>query len=168
MVGVESTVLDITGKIPRLLRPGGVAPEELRKIIGELLVDPAVYGEMQAARASSPGMKYKHYAPRAEVSIVKGDLKTFQVYVNQQNAPGVYALCFTGEESQLVPPCVSYGREDDAEQQARELFHALRELDRLGAQKVYARCPSQEGVGLAVFNRLQRAAAFRIIDPEEA
>ena len=109
-------------------------------------------------------MKYKHYAPKARVIIVKGKQKAFLSYVNSHAAEGVFALCFAGEEKLLQVPCVVYGAQHDDLSQAHSLFTSLRRLDDLGAQTVYARCPSLEGVGLAVYNRLLRAAAFEVIE----
>ena len=77
---------------------------------------------------------------------------------------GVWALCFDGEGAQLPVPYIEYGRDHDGAAQAHHLFAALRELDRNGAQVVYARCPEQDGVSMAVYNRLIRAAAFRVVE----
>lgn len=110
--------------------------------------------------AASPGMKYKHYAPKAQVILVNGDSAAYAAFVNSQ--PGCYALCY--EEDRVTVPKVPYGKATDDLSQARELFDALRRLDELGAKKVYARMPRKTGVGMAVYNRLIRAAAFRILD----
>ena len=160
-VGVESTVVDLCHTPPRLLRPGGVTPKMLEDVVGPIEIDPAVTKELEAgAVAASPGMKYKHYAPRAEVHIIKGNATSYAKYVNSHKGDDVYALCF--EEDSVEIPAVTYGRRDDSLSQARELFDALRKLDELGATTVYAACPDTGGVGLAVYNRLLRAAAFRV------
>ena len=112
----------------------------------------------------SPGMKYKHYAPKADVTILKGSFDAYKEYMKSHCADGVYALCFTGEEPALPCPCVTYGRADKPDEQAHALFSALRELDARGAKTVFARCPAQEGVAMAVYNRLLRAAAFRVVE----
>lgn len=162
-VGVESTVIDMCHTPPRLLRPGGITPTMLEEVLGPIEIDSAVTHALEAgAIAASPGMKYKHYAPRAEVHIVKGTPSAYAEYVNQHCAPGVFALCF--EEDKVTVPAVTYGSRYDALSQAQQLFDALRQLDEQGAKTVYAACPSQEGVGLAVYNRLLRAAGFRIIN----
>lgn len=162
-VGVESTVITLCGGRPRILRPGGVTPEQLRAVLGEVDVDHAVTHKIAPGeRVASPGMKYKHYAPKAHVTIVDGSLEDTVAFINARAGEGVAALCFEGEESRFNVPCVTYGGKDDDLSQAQALFDALRELDRIGAKTVYARCPSTEGVGLAVYNRLLRAAGFEI------
>ena len=164
-VGVESTVLSLCGDVPRLLRPGGVTPEMLEDALGEIEIDPAVYENLRAgAVAASPGMKYKHYAPRAEVVLVKGSFEQFRAFVAAHAAPDVAALCFAEEAEALPVQTVTYGRANDSLSQAQRIFEALREVDALGAKTVYARFPVQTGLGLAVFNRLVRAAAFRIME----
>ena len=109
--------------------------------------------------ARSPGMKYKHYAPKAQVTILRGDFAKYKAYVEQHAAPGVWALCFDGEGAQLPVPFIEYGKNHDGVTQAHHLFTALRDLDKHGAEIVYARCPEQDGVSMAVYNRLIRAAA---------
>lgn len=163
-VGVESTVISLVSQRPRLLRPGGITPEQLSDVLGEIEIDPAVTGQMVSTVASSPGMKYKHYSPRANVVMVQGTLQQFCEFVNGlPKQEGVFSLCFAGEEENIPLPCVTYGRLDDPLTQSQRLFSALRELDEQGAATVYARCPQPSGLGLAVFNRLQRAAAFQMI-----
>ena len=163
-VGVESTVISLVSSRPRLLRPGGITPEQLSEVLGEIDIDPAVTGQMTSTAASSPGMKYKHYSPKADVIMVQGELSQFCDFVTTLEHPNdVFALCFEGEENVIPLPCVTYGCIDDPLSQSHRLFSALRELDERGAKQVYARCPQQTGVGLAVFNRLQRAAAFQML-----
>ncbi|MDD6395452.1 MAG: L-threonylcarbamoyladenylate synthase [Firmicutes bacterium] len=164
--GVESTVVTLAGAVPRLLRPGAVTPEDLREVLGEVEIDEAVMGKLkEGAKAASPGMKYKHYSPKAEVTIVKSDLEAFCKMAEKiDNKETTFALCFDGEERTIPLKCVTYGREDDSLTQSHRLFTALRELDEQGAEKVYARCPSTDGVGMAVYNRLLRAAGFNVIE----
>lgn len=166
-VGVESTVLTLVDGTPRILRPGGITPEMVKAVLGTCAVDSAVYEQLQAGvRAASPGMKYRHYAPKARVTVLSGPLAAYTQYVNAHAAPGVYALCFDGEGAQLAVPSIEYGAQTDSAAQAHRLFDALRELDERGARRVYARMPSGEGVGLAVYNRLMRAASFEVIELE--
>lgn len=167
-VGVESTVLSLCGETPRLLRPGGVTPEMLREVLGELEIDPAVYENLrEGAVAASPGMKYKHYAPRAKVVLLKGSFAQFCAYVAAHAEEGTFALCFAEEAAALPVPTVIYGSANDSATQAQHIFEALREVDRRGAKRVFARLPARDGLGLAVFNRLVRAAAFQILTLEE-
>ena len=163
-VGVESTVVTLATEVPRVLRPGGVTVEQLREVLGEVEVDDAVLHQLKAGEtAASPGMKYKHYAPKADITIVRGSFSQFQEFVKGKDA---FVLVFAGEEN-AFDRAVTYGRADDDRAQANRLFDALRELDEQGAKTVYARCPALSGVGLAVYNRLIRAAGFHLVDLKE-
>jgi len=163
-VGVESTVIDMSGDIPRLLRPGGVTPDDLKNVLGDILIDPAVTAAVEVgAKVASPGMKYKHYAPKTRVVLVKADPARFAAFVNSKTDENPAALCFDGEETALQVPFVTYGARGDSITQARKVFDALRRSDDIGAAVIYAACPTPEGVGLAVYNRLLRAAAFEVI-----
>lgn len=160
-IGVESTVISFAEDPPRLLRPGGVTLEEMTELIGEIVVDDAVLNQLEeGAVAASPGMKYKHYAPTADITLIKSDFETFKSLCEGED--NVTALCFDGEEKLLSCPSVSYGKENDGFSQSARLFDALRELDEMGAGKVYARCPDTKGMGMAVYNRLIRSAGFKI------
>ena len=162
-VGVESTVITLATARPRVLRPGGITVEQLRALLGEVDVDDAVLHKLaEGVRAASPGMKYKHYAPRADITIVKGSFAEFRRFVETKEKDA-FVLCFAGEEK-CFPHAVTYGREYDGLSQANRLFDALRELDEQGANTVYARCPALSRVGLAVYNRLIRAAGFKIVE----
>lgn len=164
-VGVESTVITLCGSCPRVLRPGGITPEQLKAVLGNVEIDRAVTHKVSSGeRVASPGMKYKHYAPKAHVIIVKGGIDKMSAYVNERAADGIAALCFKEETGRFNVPCVTYGSKTDGLSQAQRLFDALRELDEIGAKTVYASCPDAAGVGLAVYNRLLRAAGFEIID----
>ncbi len=160
-IGVESTVISFAEDPPRLLRPGGVTLEEMTELIGEIVVDDAVLNKLEdGAVASSPGMKYKHYAPTADITIIKSDFNTFKSLCESEE--NITALVFDGESEKLSCPAVTYGKENDGFSQSARLFDALRELDEIGAAKVLARCPETKGMGLAVYNRLIRAAGFKI------
>lgn len=165
-VGVESTVVSLAGAQPVLLRPGYITKEQMEAVLGRevALSDAVLHRLREGERAASPGMKYKHYAPKARVIIIKGDFAAYKAYVQAHEGPGVFCLCFAGEEESLPVPCVAYGAQGDEPSQARALFSALRRLDELGARVAYARCPSQSGVALAVYNRLLRAAAFEVVE----
>ncbi len=167
-VGVESTIVDLTGAVPQLLRPGGVTPEVLRELLGALAVDPAVTGELPPdATPRAPGMKYRHYAPAGEVIIVEGGAQQAANYVRRHFAPGDAVLCFT-EELPLYEGLnpVAYGSSHTPETLARGLFAALRQFDSEGAGHIFARCPSGGGVAWAVQNRLKKAAGFHIVSGE--
>lgn len=163
-VGVESTVITLVPEVPKVLRPGGITLEQLREVLGAVDVDEAVLNKLKdGERASSPGMKYKHYSPKADISIVDASLEDYVELVNSSSDVG--ALCFEGEEKLLNCGAVTFGREYDGKSQAQRLFAALNELDEAGFTKVFARCPKRRGVGLAVYNRLIRSAGFKVIKP---
>ena len=165
-VGIESTVVTLAAEVPRLLRPGGITLEQLEAVLGHVEVDPAVLSELkEGERPASPGMKYKHYSPKAEVYIVNGSLPSFKYQLDSDPREGDTALCFDGEENGLSVPCLSFGREDRSSEQAHSLFDDLRKFDEMGARRVFVRAPSADGVGLGVYNRLLRAAAFKILNP---
>ncbi len=167
-VGVESTVVTLASGTPRLLRPGGVTLSQLRSVLGEVEVDPAVLHSLEdGRRAASPGMKYRHYSPRADVVAVDASPREYVNYVNQQakQEAGVHALCFDEDMPLLSCKAVSYGGRYDGEAQAHRLFAALIKLDEMGAKRVLAHMPRKTGVGLAVYNRLIRAAGFQTVRP---
>ncbi len=161
--GVESTVISIEGEnTVRILRPGCITKEMLSEICGEVIIDHAILHELEAGqKAASPGMKYKHYSPRADIIMVEGSLIGFTAYVGENYGDGVYALIFDTDREGFPYRYMTYGK--DSSEQAHLLFQRLRELDDIGAEKVYVRAPSPEGVGLAVYNRLIRAAGFEVI-----
>jgi L-threonylcarbamoyladenylate synthase len=108
-------------------------------------------------------MKYRHYAPKARVTLVHGGLPAFADYLAHHPQPDTWAMAFDEDIpalSRVGIPNLPYGGEGDAASQANRLFAALRELDEKGAARVYARAPKPEGMGLAVYNRLLRAASF--------
>ena len=167
-VGVESTIVDLTEERPRLLRPGGVTPEQLLEVLGDLVVDKAVTAQVDKdAVVKAPGMKYRHYAPAEPVIIVSGSREKAAQYIRAHYEPGDRVLCFE-EELPLYEGCdpLSYGREADVNTLSAGLFAALRELDDPAIHQVYARCPVGGGVAYAVQNRLKKAAAFHIVDAE--
>lgn len=165
-VGVESTVVSLVGEHPVLLRPGYITREQLEAALGEeVLVSHAILEKLRPGEtARSPGMKYKHYAPKADITILDGTFEQFKAYVEAHAGQDPACLCFTGEGAKLAPfPCVEYGREGDGADQSKHIFRSLRALDEQGDRVVYARCPRKDGVSMAVYNRLIRAAAFRVV-----
>lgn len=160
--GVESTVITLAGEMPVLLRPGAVTVPMLEAVLGEIEISSAVLAELrEGERAESPGMKYRHYSPSAKVIIFDGTLQEMRQYLfSLDSLDGVCALCFDDDADILPVLRINYGMSDDSISQSQHLFAALREVDNTGAKVAYARCPSSEGVGLAVMNRLLRAAGF--------
>lgn len=171
-VGVESTVVSMLGEVPQILRPGAVTPEDIRRVCGGVTVADAVLHLLpQDAAAPSPGMKYKHYAPAAALTLVAGSQSDYAAYVNRLYGErcragedgGFYAMCFDEDVSLLQAPTISYGAAYDYASQAQNLFDVLRQLDKLEAAEVCVHAPEPEEIGLAVYNRLLRAAAFRVV-----
>ena len=169
-VGVESTIIDLTCMPPRLLRPGGVTLEQLRGILGEVEVDPAVTRLMGAGeQPRAPGMKYRHYAPKAPVTVVAGKPEASAAYIAAHAAPEDGIICFdefmdqfTGQP--VTRPVMVLGPSTDKEEQARHIFDALRHFDHTDVPAIWAQCPDASGIGLAIANRLNKAAGFHIIE----
>ena len=160
-VGLESTVVDVTGARPRILRPGGVTLEMLEGVVGDVDVDEGVLHQLQAgSQARSPGMKYKHYAPKGEVTIVTGPRAAQEIARLYDAADGRAAI--------LAFSQADYGarRVYRLKNAPGELFAALRQLDEDGMETIYAEDVPTAGVGLAVMNRLMRAAAFRVVEAQ--
>lgn len=159
-VGVESTVITLVGKHPVLLRPGGITLEQLREVLPDITVNKAVLAELQKGETvASPGMKYKHYAPKTDTYLVEGE--NFAQFVNQK--PNAVAICFSEESDNIKIEKIIYGSKENPETLAQNLFATLRDVDKLGVNEVYIHAPEKNGIGLAVYNRLIRAAAFKVI-----
>ena len=162
IVGVESTVVSMVGDRPRLLRPGAVTPEQLKKVLPDLVIDDAVLQQLKdGEKAASPGMKYKHYAPKTEAFLVEGCSNSFVKFVNTK--PDCAAICFEEEYYSINVPKIPYGSKRNESTLAQKVFSVLRDIDTLGVKQVYIHAPSKDGVGLAVYNRLIRACAFNVI-----
>ena len=167
-VGVESTILDLTCQPPRLLRPGGLPLESLESLIGHVDVDKAVVAPMkEGEQPKAPGMKYRHYAPKAPVTVVTGTPERSAKIIQQRVKPGNGVICFD-EFAHLFPEqeVHTLGRSDDKLTQAQRVFEALRGFDTGNVTEIYAQCPDNRGLGLAVGNRLKKAAGFHVIEAD--
>ena len=165
-VGVESTIIDLTCQPPRLLRAGGLPLEELERVLGTVLVDKCITQLMTAGeRPRAPGMKYRHYAPKAPVTVVTGDGKKSAAYIAAHAPEGAGVICFSEFRAQF-PGCVVHelGPEGDKSEQARRVFDALREFDATDVTEIFAQCPDDAGLGLAIGNRLKKAAGFHVVE----
>lgn len=169
MVGVESTVISLVDDKPVILRPGRITAQQISKVIGEVEIHRAVKNDLaQGEKAASPGMKYKHYAPKAEVKILEGSDEQFVKYVKEHSDEKTAVICF----SEMLEALDGYntfelGAKDDSVAQAKKLFDILRAVDDAEMQTAFAPLPSDKGVGLAVNNRLLRAAGFNVINLNE-
>lgn len=165
-VGVESTIVDLTSVPPKVLRPGGITVEELERVLGSVDIDAAVLRKMDdGEKPRAPGMKYRHYAPKAPVTVVKGAADRTAEYIARHTLRGHGIICFDEYSGLFGESCVkTLGRTDEPLEQARHVFEALRSFDDTDVVRIWAQCPDERGVGLAVANRLNKAAGFQIID----
>ena len=164
-VGVESTVLDCTESIPVILRPGGVTKEQLEEVIGEVCIDPALTNKAEAPK--SPGMKYRHYAPDAPLTLVNGPKEFIQSLVDKKKAEGLSVGILTTEENQhfyRADYVVACGKRDNLDSVASSLYDALRKFNNTNADVLYSEMFPQDGVGHAIMNRLMKAAGHRVIN----
>ncbi|WP_297420218.1 L-threonylcarbamoyladenylate synthase [Thermococcus sp.] len=162
-VGVESTVLDLTSERPTLLRPGGLPLEDIERVIGEVEIHPAVRGKLVNV-AKAPGMKYKHYSPNAQVVVVEGPRERVRAgiaeLVEQYHSKGLHVGVMATEETEADE---FFYLGNTTEEVARNIFRALRELDKRGVDVIIAEGIEERGLGLAVMNRLRKAAGYRIV-----
>lgn len=173
-IGVESTIVDLTGGVPCLLRPGYITVEDLEAAVGKISLDPAIYHQVSAdVHPKAPGMKYRHYAPKADMAIVEGNDAAVVDYINRQisehpeKKTGVLA---TDENARKyrggIVLCA--GDQNDMAEVAHNLFKILREFDDLGVDQIYSESFTTKGEGLAVMNRLMKAAGHTVIRLEGA
>lgn len=160
-VGVESTVISVDKTGARLLRPGAVTVEQLKEIFSDIIIDKAILSEPeQEEKVASPGMKYKHYAPKTQLFLIEGSSEAYCNYVNYDTC---VAVCFEEDAKQIKGKVFVYGQESDPDSMAHRLFSILRQLDEKKIEKAYVHAPEKSGVGLAVYNRLIRACGFRVV-----
>ncbi len=162
-VGVESTVISFDDEnTVRILRPGFVTAEDISEIAQSVIIDKAITSEIEEGqKVSSPGMKYKHYSPTANVILIEGNSENFKKFALNHQADKIYFMVFDSDMSMNIKNSYPYGNTD--KEQAHNIFSKLRELDDMGAEKIYVRIPDKKGIGLAVYNRLIRAAGFEVI-----
>ncbi|MBE4907758.1 threonylcarbamoyl-AMP synthase [Bacillus luteolus] len=163
-VGLESTVLDCTEKIPVILRPGGVTKEQLEEVIGEVRLDRALLVEGQAPK--SPGMKYIHYAPIAPLVIVEGSPQFIQTLVDKKTEEGLRVGVLTTEENKhyyKADAVLDCGMRSDLQSVASKLYDVLRTFDMTNVDFIYSEWFPQVGVGQAIMNRLLKAAGNQVI-----
>ena len=174
-VGLESTVLDLTHGTPTILRPGGVTKEMLEEILGPVEVAGSVLRPLkQGEVALSPGMRYRHYSPEGEVTLVQGAEADVVSALHklcreaEEDGHSACVMCFTEHLSQLSD-CHPHdiGSIHDPASTAHRLFDTLRRLDDEGMKLIFSEVVPAEGVGLAVMNRLGRAAAFRMLSASD-
>lgn len=165
-VGVESTIIDLTVTPPRLLRPGGLPLEALEEVLGTVAVDKAVTGLLKdGEKPRAPGMKYRHYAPKAPVTAVTGDPAHSALVIRGLLREKAGVICFDEFAGYFEGHIVHrLGPFTDKLAQAQRVFDALRTFDGTDVTEIFAQCPDDAGLGLAVGNRLKKAAGFHLID----
>lgn len=168
-IGLESTVLDMSSDQPTLLRPGGVTVSQIESIIGPIKIDDSIHKTVD--KPKSPGMKYTHYAPNAKLSIYRGSsqnmISAIQKQVKSAHLNGLKTAVITCDENQneysdsLI---LSLGSNKKPDELASHLFDCLRECDKQNVELIFAEAFSEDELGLALMNRLKKAAGFNIID----
>ena len=172
-IGLESTVVDTTSAVPTILRPGGITYEMLTEVMGAVEIDPALQGDKNF-KPKAPGMKYRHYAPKAPVYLFEGEAcKCLPQVIAKALAEGktVGVLCGRELESELAELVEKQHLQlscwgDSREQLAADLFYLLRDFDRTCPDVILAEGVEEDGLGLAIMNRLRKAAGYQIITLE--
>lgn len=165
--GLESTVLDMTGDIPMILRPGSITKEDLEAVIGEVVMDPSLEKKEDNKKAKAPGMKYTHYSPDAEVYIVSGNEENIEnkinelVKINLEKGLKTGVMCLEKNKDKYSGEVISLGR--NLEEVGSNLFDVLREMDKRNIDIVYSEEFPKVGVGQAIMNRLLKSAGYKII-----
>lgn len=170
--GLESTILDVSCEKAALLRPGAVTREMIENVIGKIDVDEAVYKKVTGnAAPKAPGMKYKHYSPDADVKLVKGESKKVTEKINEllseAKSKGLKTGVLATEETKMFYNAdfvLSAGRRNDEKEIGANLFDILRKFDELGADIVFSETFGYSGEGMAIMNRLNKAAGFECLE----
>ena len=170
-IGVESTIVDVSGEVPTLLRPGAVTMEMLEKTVGHVEIDPAIQGPPTADfHPKAPGMKYRHYAPHAQMTLVEGEAEAVANKINELVKEGleqnlrVGVICTDESRSSYPDGLVrSVGERAKEETIAHNLFAVLREFDDLDVDVIYSESFSKDHLGQAIMNRLTKAAGYHIL-----
>ncbi len=170
-IGLESTIVDMTVDPPMLLRPGYITVPMLKRVIGRLQIDPSLMEEAApGVKPKAPGMKYRHYAPRAELTIVEGELdkaaEEIERLAEEKRRQGYRTGIIATEETRKFyhgGDVRIIGTRQDEETIARHLFAVLREFDELGTQYIFSEAFSQQDLGQAIMNRLLKAAGHKVV-----
>ena len=173
VIGLESTIVDMTEPVPMVLRPGYITGEMIRETIGNVSYDPAVFGEVsEGIRPKAPGMKYRHYAPRGELTIVKGDRDAVIGYMKDALdrglkkglKVGIIATEETKDNYRDATLLMNMGARDDEEEIARHLYSVLRRCDDEDIDLIYSEDFSTPRMGQAIMNRLIKAAGHSLVE----
>ncbi|MDD3254133.1 MAG: L-threonylcarbamoyladenylate synthase [Lachnospiraceae bacterium] len=174
-IGVESTIVDVSGPVVTLLRPGAVTMEMLEETVGHVEIDPAIQGPPKAdVKPKAPGMKYRHYAPKADLTLVEGMTADVTEKINrlvrERQAEGLKVGVICTEETRDAYPagivrCI--GSRKHEETIAHNLFAVLREFDDLQVDAIYSESFSRDHLGQAIMNRLTKAAGYHMIQAQD-
>ena len=182
-IGVESTIVDVSGQVPVVLRPGAITMEMLRETLGEVTIDPAILGPMaEGVRPKAPGMKYKHYAPKAELTLVEPAMEDKKASMTQEQVERMVSMVWklakeqidagvrvgiicTDESRAAYPEGIvrSIGARKSQESVAHNLYGVLREFDDLKAEVIFSESFGEDHLGQAIMNRLSKAAGYKIV-----
>lgn len=172
-IGIESTIVDLTEEIPKILRPGYITKEMLEKVVGTVEVDPAIAEGVHAdIKPKAPGMKYRHYAPKGEMVVVEGsDMKRVVSFINElveqkkREGKSTGILATNDNLAYYYADCVlNVGRREDLLSISNRLFDVLRRFDDEGCEFIASESFSRDNIGYAIMNRLMKAAGGRIIN----
>ena len=166
-IGLESTIVDMTSEIPMILRPGFVSKEMLEEVLGEVKVDPTILDANSKERPKAPGMRYRHYAPKADMAIVRGEDKKVIETINEMAKEHEDCTVICVDENVKNYPGLNIknvGSREDSNEIASNLYKILRECDDEGVEFILSESFSDKGIGAAVMNRLIKAAGHKIID----
>lgn len=167
-IGLESTIVDLSSDAPALLRPGGVTLDQLEEYLGTVEVDPCLTKKMKNdEKPKAPGMKYRHYAPKADVVVIQGNPDDTARYIQKHVVAGQGVLCFEEYKKSFGDHVIVYtmGSKGDLSAQAHFLFDRLRCFDKhKNVKRIYAQSCTLEGLGMAVSNRLNKASGFCIVN----
>lgn len=184
-IGIESTIIDLTEEQPMVLRPGYITPQMLSDVIGrEVVIDPGILAMDDTKKPKAPGMKYKHYAPKADMVIVEGGeeavISTIKRLTQKAKADGKRVAVIASDETKgeyqpvsnktvtdKADIILSMGSRKDEDSIARHLYHILRECDELGVDKIYSESFSTPRIGNAIMNRLLKAAGHQVLQADE-
>lgn len=162
-IGVESTVIDVTEDTPVILRPGKISYENIKKLFPDVVYDKHLTETTPVSQPKSPGMKYKHYAPKGELYILDGDEEKFSEYI--RNSCNSHTAVITFTDFPVESENVYYlGKFDTPEEGASKIFDILRDCDTNGYDKIFAHMPNKNGVGFALYNRMLKASGGKIIE----
>ena len=159
---MEAVVIGREVDFVEVLRPGAVSVDMLKEVALKVFLSDSILKPIASnCVAASPGMKYAHYCPKAEIVLIDGSFSSFCEYVSNRMKPDVWCVVFDGEQGFFQKNVLTFG--SSLIDQAKNVFSILRKLDELGARKAFFRAPRKSGIGLAIYNRLLRASGFNLV-----